>query len=58
MAVLMKAEGPLRAGEINQVLGRPESAGSRESVRSGLDRLVSADQAERRGRGLYEAAAN
>ncbi|MGW4823103.1 hypothetical protein ACWEP4_30010 [Streptomyces sp. NPDC004227] len=54
--VLSKAKSAMKAGEINQALGRPETAGQIEAVRGTLERLVKAAQAQRAGRGLYEAA--
>ncbi|MFF4828605.1 hypothetical protein ACFY20_37800 [Streptomyces sp. NPDC001312] len=54
--ILSKAKSAMKAGEINQALGRPETAGQIEAVRGTLERLVKAAQAQRAGRGLYEAA--
>ncbi|MFE4424161.1 hypothetical protein [Streptomyces sp. NPDC056817] len=54
--ILSKAKSAMKAGEINQALGRPETAGQIEAVRGTLERLVRAAQARRTGRGLYEAA--
>ncbi|MFD4977421.1 hypothetical protein [Streptomyces sp. NPDC058424] len=54
--ILSKAKSAMKAGEINQALGRPETAGQIEAVRGTLERLVKAAQARRTGRGLYEAA--
>ena len=54
--ILWKAKGAMEAGEANQALGRPETAGQTEAVRGTLERLVKASQAQRAGRGLCEAA--
>ncbi|GAA3482093.1 hypothetical protein [Streptomyces yanii] len=54
--ILSKAKSAMKASEVNQALGRPETAGQVEAVRGTLERLVKAAQARRTGRGLYEAA--
>ncbi|MEU4098579.1 hypothetical protein [Streptomyces sp. NPDC026673] len=46
----------VRAREVAAALGRDESAGSINAVRSTLDRLVGASRVRRAGRGLYGAA--
>ncbi|MGW3160698.1 hypothetical protein [Streptomyces sp. NPDC001089] len=45
----------LRARDIAEALGRDESAGSINAVRSTLDRLVATSRAHRVGRGRYQA---
>ncbi|MGW0703503.1 hypothetical protein ACWD0A_30205 [Streptomyces sp. NPDC002867] len=50
-----KAGTPLRARDVAQALGRDESAGAINTVRSTLDRLVATSRAHRAGRGLYQA---
>lgn len=45
----------LRARDVAEALGRDESAGSINAVRSTLDRLVATSRARRVGRGLYQA---
>ncbi|MEV5384485.1 hypothetical protein [Streptomyces sp. NPDC052721] len=47
----------LRARDVAEALGRDESAGSINAVRSTLDRLVATSRARRAGRGLYQAPA-
>ncbi|MGW7054243.1 hypothetical protein [Streptomyces sp. NPDC054887] len=49
---------PVRARDVAQALGRDESSGSINAVRSTLDRLVATSRAQRAGRGLYRAPAN
>ncbi|MFE7127844.1 hypothetical protein [Streptomyces sp. NPDC057617] len=46
---------PVRARDVAQVLGRDDSPGSINAVRSTLDRLVGSSRAHRAGRGLYQA---
>lgn len=53
-----RADTPLRARDVAQELGRDDSAGSINTVRSTLDRLVATSRAHRAGRGLYQAPAN
>ncbi|MFJ6636790.1 hypothetical protein ACIQMR_36330 [Streptomyces sp. NPDC091376] len=48
---------PLRARDVAEALGRDESTGSINAVRSTLDRLVATSRAHRAGRGLYQAPA-
>ncbi|MBT2365605.1 hypothetical protein J7E88_09800 [Streptomyces sp. ISL-10] len=56
IAVLSKrADTPLRARDVAAALGRDESAGAINTVRSTLDRLVATSRAHRAGRGLYQA---
>nr|WP_245703338.1 hypothetical protein [Streptomyces lushanensis] len=56
LAVLAdSADTPVRARDVAQVLGRDESPGSINAVRSTLDRLVGSSRAHRAGRGLYQA---
>lgn len=55
VAVLAKANNPLRAGEVNDILGREKTNGSVNSVRTALERLVVNQDIQRVGRGLYEA---
>ncbi|MDI5968899.1 prephenate dehydrogenase [Streptomyces sp. SL13] len=55
VAVLTKAGKPLRAGEVNEILGRDKSNGNVNSVRTALERLVVNQDIQRVGRGLYEA---
>ncbi|MFI9730475.1 hypothetical protein [Streptomyces sp. NPDC052092] len=47
----------LRARDVAEALGRDESAGSINAVRSTLDRLVATSRARRTGKGLYQAPA-
>ncbi|MFJ5104374.1 hypothetical protein [Streptomyces sp. NPDC088554] len=57
--VLAKAgSNPVRAREVAQVLGRDETPGSINAVRSTLDRLVGSSRAHRAGRGLYQASSS
>lgn len=59
VAVLTRnADTPLRARDVAQALGRDESTGSINTVRSTLDRLVATSRAHRAGRGLYQAPRN
>ena len=53
---LAKAGSPMRAGEVNKQLGREETAGSVNAVRTALERLAKASKVRRVGRGLYQAA--
>ncbi|MEU1616678.1 hypothetical protein ABZ479_05155 [Streptomyces sp. NPDC005722] len=46
----------VRARDVAAALGRDESSGSINAVRSTLDRLVGASRVQRAGRGLYRAA--
>ncbi|MFD7900007.1 hypothetical protein [Streptomyces sp. NPDC059743] len=56
LAVLAgSADTPVRARDVAQALGRDESPGSINAVRSTLDRLVGSSRAHRAGRGLYQA---
>jgi hypothetical protein len=55
--ILEEAKGAMKAGEVNQALGRPDTPGQVEAVRGTLERLVKASRARRAGRGLYQAAA-
>jgi hypothetical protein len=55
VAVLADAKKPLRAGEVNEILGREKTNGSVNSVRTALERLVANRDIERVGRGLYDA---
>ncbi|MBV9025134.1 MAG: hypothetical protein JO362_15395 [Streptomycetaceae bacterium] len=55
VTVLAKAKGPLRAGEVNQALGRENTNGSVNSVRTALERLTANRDVRRVGRGLYQA---
>ncbi|MEW2632600.1 hypothetical protein AB0903_13285 [Streptomyces sp. NPDC048389] len=56
VAVLTRnADTPLRARDVAQALGRDDSTGSVNTVRSTLDRLVATSRAHRAGRGLYQA---
>jgi hypothetical protein len=48
----------LRARDVAEALGRDESAGSINAVRSTLDRLVGTSRAHRVGKGLYRARVN
>ncbi|MEU0369249.1 hypothetical protein ABZ070_03125 [Streptomyces sp. NPDC006283] len=53
-----RAATPLRARDVAEALGRDNSAGAINTVRSTLDRLVATSRAHRAGRGLYQAPAN
>ncbi|MFF3754938.1 hypothetical protein ACFYYH_31595 [Streptomyces sp. NPDC002018] len=56
LTVLANAgDTPVRARDVAQALGRDESPGSINAVRSTLDRLVGSSRAHRAGRGLYQA---
>ncbi|MFE7327471.1 hypothetical protein ACFU8W_21210 [Streptomyces sp. NPDC057565] len=58
MQVVSAAGGtPLRARDVTKALGRELTAGSINTVRSTLDRLVATSRAHRAGRGLYQAPA-
>ncbi|MFD5424359.1 hypothetical protein [Streptomyces sp. NPDC127084] len=57
LAVLGRRAGTaLRARDVAQEIGRADSAGNINTVRSTLDRLVATSRVHRAGRGLYEAA--
>ncbi|MFB8776451.1 hypothetical protein [Streptomyces broussonetiae] len=59
IAVLARDPGAaLRARDVAEVLGRAQSAGTINAVRSTLDRLVATSRARRVGRGLYQAPAD
>ncbi|TLQ47699.1 hypothetical protein [Streptomyces marianii] len=56
IAVLTRhADTALRARDVAQALGRDDSAGNINTVRSTLDRLVATSRAHRAGRGLYQS---
>ncbi|MFV8131623.1 hypothetical protein [Streptomyces syringium] len=55
VAHLAKAGAPVKAREVNLALGRDDTNGSINAVRTSLERLVKAGQAHRPGRGLYQA---
>ncbi|WP_338674432.1 hypothetical protein V1460_16265 [Streptomyces sp. SCSIO 30461] len=56
LTVLTGSSGTaLRARDVAQAIGRDDSAGSINTVRSTLDRLVATSRVHRAGRGLYEA---
>jgi hypothetical protein len=55
--ILEEAKSAMKAGEVNQALGRPDTSGQIEAVRGTLERLVKTSRAQRAGRGLYQAAA-
>ncbi|WP_043262992.1 hypothetical protein [Streptomyces sp. CT34] len=56
LKVLQKANGPLRAREINEALGREATPGQIESVRNTLDRVAKQQKlVTRPGRGTYAA---
>ncbi|MFE7244574.1 hypothetical protein [Streptomyces sp. NPDC057582] len=58
MEVVSAASGtPLRARDVTEALGRELTAGSINTVRSTLDRLVATSRAHRAGPGLYQAPA-
>ncbi|MFF1836699.1 hypothetical protein ACFVXE_21205 [Streptomyces sp. NPDC058231] len=58
MEVVAAAGGaPVRARDVTEALGRELTAGSINTVRSTLDRLVATSRAHRAGRGLYQAPA-
>ncbi|MCX4825578.1 hypothetical protein OG883_38160 [Streptomyces sp. NBC_01142] len=46
---------PVRARDVAQALGRDDTTGSINAVRSTLDRLVATSRAHRAGRGLYQS---
>lgn len=48
----------MRARDVAHVLGRDDTTGSINTVRSTLDRLVATSRAHRAGRGLYQAPVN
>ncbi|WP_311137080.1 hypothetical protein [Streptomyces sp. I6] len=55
IAVLSRHPGTaLRARDVARALGRDDSAGNINTVRSTLDRLVATSRAHRAGRGLYQ----
>ncbi|MFE9629069.1 hypothetical protein [Streptomyces sp. NPDC006527] len=57
IAVLARnPDAVLRARDVAEALGRDETAGSINAVRSTLDRLVATSRAHRVGRGRYQAA--
>jgi hypothetical protein len=53
-----RPDTPLRARDVAQALGRDDTTGSINTVRSTLDRLVATSRAHRAGRGLYQAPAS
>jgi outer membrane biosynthesis protein TonB len=53
-----RPDTPLRARDVAQALGRDDTTGNINTVRSTLDRLVATSRAHRAGRGLYQAPAN
>ncbi|MEV4447654.1 type IV toxin-antitoxin system AbiEi family antitoxin domain-containing protein [Streptomyces mirabilis] len=53
VARLAAARGPVRAGDINAGLGRPNLPNKVQGVRNVLNRLVRTGRAERVGRGQY-----
>ena len=55
VAILGQSKKPLRAGEVNELLGREKTDGSVNSVRTALERLVANRDIQRVGRGLYQA---
>ncbi|OKK03795.1 hypothetical protein AMK26_20510 [Streptomyces sp. CB03234] len=58
-AVLARSgDTPLRARDVAKELGRDDTTGAINTVRSTLDRLVATSRARRAGRGLYQAPAN
>lgn len=58
-AVLARnGDTPLRARDVAKELGRDDSTGAINTVRSTLDRLVATSRARRAGRGLYQAPAS
>ncbi|MEU9984188.1 hypothetical protein [Streptomyces sp. NPDC050856] len=48
-------DSPVRARDVAKAVGRPDTPGSINTVRSTLDRLVATSRARRAGRGLYQA---
>ncbi|MFF2065375.1 hypothetical protein ACFVWZ_26825 [Streptomyces sp. NPDC058200] len=57
--ILSKAgDAPVRARDVAQALGRDDTPGSINAVRSTLDRLVATSRAHRAGRGLYQSPGN
>jgi outer membrane biosynthesis protein TonB len=53
-----RPDTPLRARDVAQALGRDDTTGNINTVRSTLDRLVATSRAHRAGRGLYQAPTN
>ncbi|MFB7663609.1 hypothetical protein ACFC1R_06600 [Kitasatospora sp. NPDC056138] len=53
---LAAADGPVRARDVAQALGRDGSQSAINAVRTSLERLAKASRAQRVGRGLYAAA--
>ncbi|MFJ2652039.1 hypothetical protein ACIO1C_35635 [Streptomyces sp. NPDC087420] len=51
-------DSPVRARDVAAKLGRDDSPGSINAVRSTLDRLVATSRAHRAGRGLYQSPGN
>jgi hypothetical protein len=51
-------DAPVRARDVAAKLGRDDSPGSINAVRSTLDRLVATSRAHRAGRGLYQSPGN
>ncbi|MFF3691252.1 hypothetical protein [Streptomyces sp. NPDC002187] len=59
IAVLARTpETPLRARDVAEALGRDDTTGNINTIRSTLDRLIATSRAHRAGRGLYQAPAN
>ncbi|MET9480106.1 hypothetical protein [Streptomyces sp. NPDC006638] len=51
-------DSPVRARDVAAKLGRDDSPGAINAVRSTLDRLVATSRAHRAGRGLYQSPGN
>ncbi|MBQ1091925.1 hypothetical protein [Streptomyces sp. B93] len=59
IAVLARDPGTaLRARDVAEAIGRAQTSGTINAVRSTLDRLVATSRARRVGRGLYQAPAD
>lgn len=55
LAYLAEVKEPVRAAQVAQALGRETTPSSVNAVRTSLERAVKASQAQRAGRGLYQA---
>ncbi|GAA2278792.1 MULTISPECIES: hypothetical protein [Kitasatospora] len=55
LAYLAEVKEPVRAAQVTQALGRETTPANVNAVRTSLERAVKASQAQRTGRGLYQA---
>ncbi|MGK4578641.1 prephenate dehydrogenase [Kitasatospora sp. HPMI-4] len=55
LAYLAEVKEPVRAAQVTRALGRETTPANVNAVRTSLERAVKASQAQRTGRGLYQA---